>query len=344
MHNQIQREFAISSELNCSINLIKLGLGEYQNLGGENDFYYLPFQLISSGLERLMKCHICLGHHEKHGDYPSQRYIKAHGHDLLKLRDHIVANYYNHKNIPALKEDLDYLQTDSDINKLLNILSEFGKLARYHNLDVITNSANSSINAEIEWESFETELVLRDEDLIQKIGKIESSKEVNEQINRMIVIILERFTRAICRQFTLGRLGAKAQQLSTVVFNFIIMEDDDLGNTNYRTNTTNFTSNLKAPHKRTIFDKWNRLANKNYKHKKMKKIDFGVDWPFYADEVIIECRDKHWCIVTINDHDYALNGSAQGRFRLPNVTQAGMAILGKSTQQFIDIALSLSNN
>jgi len=344
MQNQVRREIAMDTELRGSIKLIKLGIGEYQNLGGENNFYYLPFQLISSGFERLMKCHICLGYLEKNGDYPNLNYIKEHGHDLLKLKKHIVANYFNTQNIPALIEDLNYMETDPDFNKLLYILSEFGKLARYHNLDLITGKTNLSINAETEWESFETELLLRDQALIEKIGDIEGSKEAIATITRIVVIHIEKFTRAICRQFTLGRLGAKAKQLSPVMFNFMVLDNDQLGNTNYRTTTTRFTSNRKKPYKRTLSDNLKRLTNRNYNYKKVKKVDYVGDWPFYAEEVIVECRDKHWCIVTINDHDYALNGSAEGRFRLPNVTDAGMAIIGKSTKEFIDMAFSLSKN
>ena len=67
---KLQQKIAIIQELETSIKLIELGLGEYQNLNKSNNFYYLPFQLISSGLERLMKCHICLGYLEKNGKYP----------------------------------------------------------------------------------------------------------------------------------------------------------------------------------------------------------------------------------------------------------------------------------
>jgi len=65
-------------------------------------------------------------------------------------------------------------------------------------------------------------------------------------------------------------------------------------------------------------------------------------WPFYADEVIIECRQKFWCLIEIDGHYYALNSSARGRYNLTAVHDAGMAILGKSIGPFIDIALNLT--
>jgi hypothetical protein len=56
---------------------------------------------------------------------------------------------------------------------------------------------------------------------------------------------------------------------------------------------------------------------------------------------MIECRDKYWCVVTIENKDYALNGSAAGRYKLENAHDAGMAILGKSVGPFIQMAFQL---
>ena len=70
MGNDVTKNLALYEELESSIKLIQLGFGEFQNLDMANDFYHLPFQLISSGFERLMKCHICLGHFEIYEVYP----------------------------------------------------------------------------------------------------------------------------------------------------------------------------------------------------------------------------------------------------------------------------------
>ena len=68
---------------------------------------------------------------------------------------------------------------------------------------------------------------------------------------------------------------------------------------------------------------------------------FDGEWPFYADQVIIECRQKYWCVVSIDNFDYALNGAAKGRYKIEDVHEAGMEILGKSVGTFIDMALKL---
>ena len=58
-------------------------------------------------------------------------------------------------------------------------------------------------------------------------------------------------------------------------------------------------------------------------------------------EIGLECRKKHWCIVTINGYDYALNGAAKRKYKLEDPHEAGMAILGKSIGDFITMALKL---
>jgi hypothetical protein len=79
MKQKILKDLYLYDELQTSAKLIELGFGEFQNLDLGNDFYYLPFQLLSSGFERLMKCHICLGYYEQHNTYPNSKYLKSCG-------------------------------------------------------------------------------------------------------------------------------------------------------------------------------------------------------------------------------------------------------------------------
>jgi hypothetical protein len=61
----ITKHFALLEEFQPSNKLIRLGFGELQNISLNNDFYFLPFQLLSQGFERFMKAYICLGYLEK---------------------------------------------------------------------------------------------------------------------------------------------------------------------------------------------------------------------------------------------------------------------------------------
>lgn len=341
MNDEVIRKLSLNEELNTSVRLIKLGFGEYQNLDMANDFYYLPFQLISSGFERLMKCYICLGHYEKEGKFPEPKLFRnILGHDLVKLKRHITENYFQ-ENSRALSEDLTFLKTNKDLEKLIELLSEFGKFARYFNLNVVTREVDPGIDVKASWEEYETSYVLNNKELLAKLSDFETRNEVLDSITRKIIEKLERFIRALSRQFTLGKLGALAQQYSPTIYDFLMLKDSELGTIDYRKNTTRYEQRDHKPHKRTIKDEFNRKKNKDYKSQLITKESFDGEWPFYADKVIIECRQKHWCVVTIDNYDYALNGAAKGRYKIEDVHEAGMAILGKSVGPFIDMALKL---
>lgn len=338
--NALNKNLALYDELETSIKLVRLGLGEFQNLDMANDFYHLPFQLISSGLERLMKCHICLGCIENTGTYPDQKLFKLNlKHDLLKIKEYLIKNYYRTNDKQILVADLDFINNDKDLQIMIGLLSEFGKFARYYNLDVVTGETSSSIDVKTLWQEFETSLLLRNGSLVKQLSDFEKQKEVLDTVTRSIVIKLERFVRAISRQFTLGDLGGLALQYSPVIFHFLLLDDERLGTTDYRNETTKHKQKDNKIHKRTLIDEIN--SRTKYRNKRIAKSEFSGDWPFYSEEVIIENRDKHWCVVIIDGYDYALNGAAKGRYKLEDVHEAGMAILGVSIGPFISMALEL---
>lgn len=345
MSDEALKDIYLHDELLTAFRLIEIGLGEFQNLDFANDFYHLPFQLLSSGFERLMKCHICFGYHENNGGYPDTKFLKKcggrNGHDLLELKNKILESYFSINGIPVLIGDLECLSNDEDLNRLLYLLSEFGKYARYHNLDVITDANNPSINVKSLWEEYESSKLSANPELLNMVNSIETQSEAYSSIQREIVIKLESFIRSICRQFTIGKLGAKALQNSCVLTYFIMLNDEDLGNRDYRKQTTSHKEQKRSNRKRNIIDKLKSKFNSKYKQKTITKDTFHGVWPFYHESVTVECRDKHWCVVIIDGKTYALNGSAKDRFKLDDVHEAGVAILGKSIGPFIDTALRL---
>ena len=102
-------------EVETSTKLITLGLGELQNIDQSNDFYFLPFQLLSQGFERVLKSHICLGYLNKNGKYPNHNYLKNLGHDLIKIKNEILGKYFDDQQ-PVLKNDLDFLSDDNELD------------------------------------------------------------------------------------------------------------------------------------------------------------------------------------------------------------------------------------
>ena len=341
--NDIQKYFALLEELETSSKLIVLGFGEIQNISLINNFHFLPFQLLSQGFERFMKSYICLGYKNLNGEYPSFKYLKDIGHDLESLLSEILGGYYSDYNRPQYVLDHNFLTTDEDLGELLFIISEFGKKSRYYNFDIITQNQKLPLNTKDLWTKFENKHLVPDKNLLSKLFSLETEHEVFYKLNSIIIIVFEKFISALSRQFIFNCLGDQAKQIAvTSFFDFGLLYEKDFGRRDYRKSTTRYKETSKKVHKRTIADDIERKVNPNFKSKKIHKSQYSGDWPFYADEIIIECRYKHWCIVTIDGNDYALNGSAKGRYKLENPHDAGMAILDKPFYQFIQMAFDLN--
>ena len=105
--------------------------------------------------------------------------------------------------------------------------------------------------------------------------------------------------------------------------------------------TTRYNQTPRKAHKRTLMDDLERKINPNFKSKKIHKSEYDGDWPFYADEVTIESRHKNWYVITIDNYDYALNGSAKGRYKLENPQDGGMVIMDKDFAAFLELAKKL---
>ncbi|WP_452600246.1 hypothetical protein [Pontimicrobium sp. MEBiC01747] len=349
LDDKILKEIYLNKEFVNSIKLIKLGFGEIQNINLDNDFYHLPLQILSSGIERFLKCYLCYGYYEKNNDFPDFNTLKSFagssGHDILELKKEIITNYFflRHKDDSFLAEDKSFISDDKFLNELLNLLSEFGKFARYHNLDIVTSKRRPSIDVEKLWDEFETKILKNNSSLFKRFFniKIQQSNETYDYINSEIISILERFIRGLSRQFTFVNLGSLAKQNSGWVFDFMKIKDKDLGRTIYKNISKEVKLRTRNPHKRTIEDDFERQSNPDFKYKNIKKVDFKGDWPFYADEIILESRNKHWYIITIDGHDYALNGNASDKYKLEHINNSGLVIFGKPTSIFIKIAEEL---
>ena len=340
--SEIQKDTAILEELDTSSKLIKLGLGEIQNIDLNNDFYFLPFQLISQGFERFLKSYICLAYYDLHKRYPDFKYLKNLGHDLELLLKEILDKYIKDYEREQFQEDFKFLRSNQDLNEMLSILTEFGKKARYHNFDLITENKQIGINAKTAWTKFEDRIIRKDKNWLKTLNDFDKQHEIYESVSLYIIVIFEKFISALSRQFNFNCLGAKGSQLTVgSYFNFALLRESNYGTTDYRKLTTRHKQKPKKVYKRTLKDDMERKLNPNYKSKKINKSDYKGDWPFLADEVIIECREKHWCIVTINGFDYALNGIAGGRYQLEFPQEAGMAVRGKNISDFIQLAKNL---
>ena len=135
-------------------------------------------------------------------------------------------------------------------------------------------------------------------------------------------------------QFTLGGHadpGDEIRRLSVVYHEFRNLLDDQFGTVDYRRSV----EILKA-------DADQEIAASGWPSLAIGRAEFGDEWPFRNDRVIVECRDGLACIVNFGGSDFALNGMARSQFGLPFAHEAGVAVLGKSVGPFIRMAHGLS--
>ena len=339
---EIQKIASLIEEFETANKLIRLGFGELQNINLDNDFYFLPLQLLSQGFERFMKAYVCAGYIEKYEILPDSQYLVKIGHDLERLLIEIKMNYYIHYKSIQFEQDWLLINDNVDLKELLFILSEFGKLARYYNFDFITGNSKIGINPKESWKNFENRIKPINEQRMAKLMNHDVEREVYQEITNYIINIFEKFIASLSRQIVWGTLGQLGKQLTaSSFFDYGTWYEKDFGKTDYRKNTIKYTGTPRSIHKRTAIDEFNRKFNPDFKSKRIRKCDYNGDWPFYVDEVIFECRQKLWCIVTISGYDYALNGAAKRKYKLEDPHEAGMAILGKSIGDFITMALMM---
>ncbi len=332
------RFLCLHNELDTSRELLKSGFGHLQEIDMGNTFYHLPHQLLASGFERLMKCYIAVVRKGRDGAYPDRAAMKSLGHDLESLLETICTKHYGGTQRPLLQQDLVFIRTDPVLNDCVRILSLFGKMGRYYNLDVVAGAGHGPIDPKGEWEALESRVV----DPIPYLGNPEGlHRDYYPRVNSALIARMERLVRAIAMQFTLGGHadpGSEISRLSVVYQKFRNLHDDQFGTVDYRRSVEIL---------RIDADRWSRrseqeIAASGSPSLAVSKAEFGDEWPFRDDRVTVECREGLFCVVNIGGYDFALNGAARSRFRLPFAHDAGAAVLGKSVGPFIDMALGLS--
>ena len=231
--------FALIEEFETSKKLIDLGFGELQNISLSNNFYFLPFQLLSQGFERFLKAYICLKHFEQYDTFPLFKEIKDKlGHDLEKLLKEILKKYYTKDSRVQFVCDDDFLKNDKEFKELLSIISEFGKFGRYYNFDVITGKTKIDENPKVLWEQYEGK-IMKQNNVLEKLTNPDLSDEFYQSINKHIIVIFEKFVSALSRQLTFSGFGELSNQMTfCALSDFSNLHNDDFGDTDYRIKIT----------------------------------------------------------------------------------------------------------
>ena len=311
------------------------GLGELQAIDYSNDFYFLPLLLLSQGIERFLKSYIIAYRLEREEEIIFEKKLKTH--NLTEILTIIKQEYFVVGPRFVDIEEEKYLSENTELEKVLSILSDFGKNGRYYNINNLIGP--KSVSPILEWEKLERELGdLTDEEWF-KPKDVEEMNKYYQKVTTEIIIIIERFLSILSRQNVFGEKSKVF--LGATMANFAFFErmyDGDYGKTDY-TIAQKGCANDYVPHKRLFIDKLKSLLF--YKHKKVSRKQYGGNWPFKSESVILESRCGRYYIVIIEGYEYALNGKTSSWLKLPTPNKAGVTISYKSTEDFLRMAREL---
>lgn len=130
----LQQEGFLARSCIC-IGLNSLSKG---NIGEKGNFYSCFFSL-SIGIERIAKLSVILNFLlENNMRFPSEKYLRDLGHDLLSLHSHI--NNAAMLKFPGLVTPINPVSIEM---RILEFLGDFAKKSRYYNLNVLGGSSSS---------------------------------------------------------------------------------------------------------------------------------------------------------------------------------------------------------
>jgi len=242
IQSEIQKKLALIEEVETAIFFIREGLVSLNRLDGANDFAHLPLFLLSSGFERLLKLIICLDYIQRTGKFPDASSFKKNRNDRKGIKIHDIGNLLKWvidvakkwkytERCAATNADMSFLQNDDDLQRVVELLGAYGNNARYYNMNVITGEKNSTDDPKQTFDSYCTDIFTRQPNWQEKITGENLGEKLDENIlyvNQQITILLQRFARALCRMFTLGKLGQLGSQQTGTISYFLFLKDEDL--------------------------------------------------------------------------------------------------------------------
>lgn len=232
----LEQKLALLNGITDASSLIEIGMAQLHAIDGANESVHGMLHLLSHGFERLVKYTLFLAMSAQNGAPPDAAYMKRLSHDIQKaLSDLIdlVAHDPEYADREAAQDDLDFLRDDPDLKRLLILLSRFGQLDRYYDLNMLVDpkSAESTIDPAEEWREIENDFVDRIPGALDALASdpTAASRLITQAI-RDIAIVLDRFHRALTRMWFWGALGADGPATATSAFWKVnSMNDDDLG-------------------------------------------------------------------------------------------------------------------
>ena len=177
-------------------------------------------------------------------------------------------------------------------------MSDFGEQGRYYNLNVVAGERLPPIDPKTEWLKLEN----RVEDIAPYLEEQSAQwHECYPRVNAKLISVLERMVRAIALQFTLGRDakdGSLIKQLSPVYMDFISLKNKQLGTVDYRRSV----EILRRDRHKWIRRSERRVLKSKWPSRVLHRRDFGDEWPFRVDSVIVQRKPSFFYLVYIDGY------------------------------------------
>ena len=201
--------------------------------GGEDDRIRGLFSM-SQGFERLLKLTMTLILRGE-GAPPSSTHFKRkeYRHRLLTLFDEILDKARVNSDVmqrQALREDIDFCESDERLREMLDILGEFGESGRYHNLDVILDGSSPAEDSMRRWDALDVAIFSEDPKWSQPMHADQAlcSQSWYPHLAARQVETLQRAARFLVRLWTVGPAQGEGKKLKGLLSRFLNLNEDQL--------------------------------------------------------------------------------------------------------------------
>lgn len=317
---------AIQAELDTISLLFVRGLQELQAMNMNYCSYFIPSQTLSQGLERMMKVILFLSGKVEKGQLKGKF-----SHGLYKLWTKLTT------------ENIVVPITEPYFDDILNILSKFGENARYFYISILDGEP-SYFNPQEEWEKLENKFLNEDPHRYQMLCNGDDATILIKEIVRRLQIPIEILIKSLSKVIVDYEKREVGWVVPSAIKSFANIGADSFGKNVYKEWPLNLEV-ITKPHKRNWRDFLIRLIHPFRKSKVISKRDYQGEWPFRdVKKVRIEkrmCKRGPLYIITIKGFDCALDGKTAAILKIARTHEAGFAVVGVSTQPFLDLAMGL---
>jgi len=217
-----RRRLALLQETDAVKQLLQRAVTSINQRGAVDVDAYVTLQLLSQGMERLLKLTVIFQYHRAHAKFPNS--IKQYGHDVERLAATVLETAqadHEFADKPAAQADIDFATANPTLRLLLHACATFGAPAgRYHHLTTAagqtTHAENSPNNL---WQDIEISARGADHALLDRLASVDTDthRAAVDDINARITAIIQRYIRFLVRIWAWSPPGDAAKPFSTTL-------------------------------------------------------------------------------------------------------------------------------